>query len=205
MRLLTPPATASDANADSAIQCGYTALQNDMRDGEVSTALYRGPFVPAPTAEDFAYGPYRASDQAMHYNPDTGVFNHAYAAAFQIGRLLALSDATFVQDLIAWRRKFLASMTKTANEQAVEQPFQRALGDAAPAAGSGISALMGTFMATQLHPVRASLPVISPRGQFPRLAAVPGIATPDDIRDIVSEGDDPIVALRNKIRNGGGQ
>lgn len=202
-------ATASDPNADSAIQCGYTALQNDMRDGEVSTALYRGPFVPAPTAEDFTYGPYRASDQAMHYDPDTGVFNHAYAAAYQIGRLLALSDATFVQDLIAWRRKFLSSATRTANEQAVEQPFLRALdgvkGDARPVPGVGIPALMGTFMATQLHPVRASLPVVSPRGQFPRLAAVPGIVPKDEIEGIASGGEDPIVALRNKIMNGGGQ
>ncbi len=197
--------TITNQDADTAIRSGYATLQNDLRDGENTTSLYRGPFVPAPTQEDFSYGPYLISDHAMHYDPDTGVFNHAYVAAWQIGRLLALSDSAFVQHLMQWRRKFLQSVQQQANQNAVEIPFLKALGAASQGPGAGVPAMMRMFMTDHLHPLKDKLPIVSPRGQHPRLSAVPGVASQQDIQEIATGDEDPIVALKNRILNGDAQ
>jgi hypothetical protein len=49
-------------------------------------------------------GPYHSADQARRLDPATGLENLGYAAAFEIGRLMALGDPRFALDLMHWRR-----------------------------------------------------------------------------------------------------
>ena len=91
--------------AGEALDIGYVPLLNNTRSGETTTSWYRGPFTPVPTKAD-GNGPYYYSDHAIRYDPETGLFNLAFAGAWQIGRLLALSDAPFARALFDWRRRW---------------------------------------------------------------------------------------------------
>jgi hypothetical protein len=76
-------------------------LQN--RAGVPEQVLYRGPLVPFPLTRD-ALGPYHCADQARRVAPDAGGEDVSYAAAFEVGRLLAAADSRLGQELMRWRR-----------------------------------------------------------------------------------------------------
>ena len=74
------------------------------RGGTQELALYRGPFVPFVLTRD-PLGPYHSADQARRATPEAGVEDISYAAAFEVGRLLAAADARLAQELMRWRRQ----------------------------------------------------------------------------------------------------
>ena len=87
---------------------GHVQLGHLSREGEPSSAWFRGPLAPAavPRAEPPAPGdpPPMAhhADQLRRVTPD-GQEDLGYAAAFEIGRLLALSQPGVVGALARWR------------------------------------------------------------------------------------------------------
>ena len=87
---------------------GHVQLDHLSRDGEPSPAWFRGPLAPAavPRAEPAAPGdpPPLAhhADQLRRVTPD-GQEDLGYAAAFEIGRLLALSQPGVAGALARWR------------------------------------------------------------------------------------------------------
>ncbi|MEZ4470813.1 MAG: hypothetical protein R3F60_08445 [bacterium] len=83
---------------------GHLALQLTDRAGSTQLAWYRGPLVPWPLTRD-ARGPYHSADQCRRISPETGLEDIAYAAAFEVGRLLAAADARLAQELMRWRRR----------------------------------------------------------------------------------------------------
>ncbi len=87
----------------AALDSGHVPLQHLTRDGEQTIAWYRGPFTPVGVARESG-GPYHSADQARRLDPTTGLENLGYAAAFEIGRLMALGDPRFALDLMHWRR-----------------------------------------------------------------------------------------------------
>jgi hypothetical protein len=205
VRLLQlPKATATDEEpmAKEALEIGYVPLQNEMRVGEKTTSWYRGPLVPAPTKPDLAYGPYRYSDHAIHYDPDYGMFNLGYAAAWQIGRLLALSDGNFARSLFNWRRKYFRARRQSSDRQQVETRVGPALAmtQGAVVPGLGVVGMMRDFMATKVNQIRDDFPRIVPRGQPPSESQVPGILTQDEITDLWEAGLDPVLALKRKLK-----
>lgn len=190
--------TAVSATAEEAIKTGYIPLQNTMRQGEISTSWYRGPLVPAPTKRDFAYGPYHYSDHAIHYDPDTGLFNHAYSAAWQIGRLLALSDAAFSRELFAWRNKYLKSIVQQAKKTGADK--MRIISGATsdePVPADMLSATSQLF--TGLFS-RVEWPHVQLRQDRVLGAHLPGVLTAQEKADILISGSDPLQAIRKKIQ-----
>jgi hypothetical protein len=57
-------------------------------------------------------GPYHSADQARRATPDTGVEDITYAAAFELGRLLAAGDGRLAQELMRWRRGAYATSAR---------------------------------------------------------------------------------------------
>jgi hypothetical protein len=82
---------------------GHVATPLRDRDGASRTTWYRGPLAPFPVTRD-PLGPYHTADQCRRVSPETGMEDLTYAAAFEVGRLLAASDARFAQELMRWRR-----------------------------------------------------------------------------------------------------
>lgn len=82
---------------------GHLPMTLHDRAGVVEHVLYRGPLVPLELGRD-DQGPYHSADQARRVMPETGVEDISYAAAFEVGRLLAMSDGRLAQELMRWRR-----------------------------------------------------------------------------------------------------
>ncbi|MEM8849468.1 MAG: hypothetical protein AAGE03_05465 [Pseudomonadota bacterium] len=198
------PATSApkDAMAKEALSIGYVALQNDLRAGEVTTSFYRGPLVPQPTIQNTDYGPYYVSDHAIHYDPDYGLFSMGYAAAWQIGRLMALSDAAFVRQVIDWRRAYAKAVTDAADATQIVAPVAQALLGTSPrpappdgAAPSLPEALRAAF-SDRLSALVEHLPVIQPRSETMAPRDTAPLA-----RTIAPDADeDPLHALRRRLR-----
>jgi hypothetical protein len=88
---------------------GYTAFNHVMRQGEKTVSWYRGPLVPLnydkPTQ---IQEPVACADELLRYDPDTGLFDVTYAAAWQLGRLLALQNQSFALALNRARKTIRA-------------------------------------------------------------------------------------------------
>ncbi|TMQ04873.1 MAG: hypothetical protein E6J91_42200 [Deltaproteobacteria bacterium] len=82
---------------------GHLAMPLRSRAGSEETVWYRGPLVAVPISRD-TRGPYHSADQARRISLDTGLEDISYAAAFEVGRLLAAADARLAQELMRWRR-----------------------------------------------------------------------------------------------------
>ena len=74
------------------------------RSGASQLAWYRGPLVPFQLTRD-TLGPYHSADQCRRASPETGGEDVSYAAAFEVGRLLAAADPRLAQELMRWRRE----------------------------------------------------------------------------------------------------
>jgi hypothetical protein len=83
---------------------GHLRLPILDRAGETETAWYRGPLVPWQLTRDPS-GPYHSADQCRRAATEAGAEDISYAAAFEVGRQLAASDARLAQELMRWRRE----------------------------------------------------------------------------------------------------
>ena len=87
------------------VETGHVGLPHRTRRGDAVRAWYRGPLVPHPT-KDPASGRLalaHAADQLRIVVPDSRE-DLSLAAAFEIGRLLALSRPGIVGSMMRWRR-----------------------------------------------------------------------------------------------------
>lgn len=97
---------SEEANyAQTRISEGYVPLSFHTMLGENSYAWYRGPLTPVMSPKLPNTEPFSSASAAMIYDPIYGIFDQSYAAAWQIGRLIALSDASFVDQLFKFRQK----------------------------------------------------------------------------------------------------
>jgi hypothetical protein len=204
MPTVTTPAQQA---VKEALDIGFVPLATVLSDGESTVSWYRGPLVPVITKRD-QYGPYQFSDHAIRYDPGNGLFDMSYAVAWQIGRLLALSDPTFSQALYDWR---IGQFRKT-NQAVTRRSFV--------ARSSGTIALPDTadelladdlgraaatrFAASRLAPVLLSLPRISVRERRMPADVFPGVLREDEVAALHEADVEPITWAVNRIFGGGG-
>ncbi|MFB6456393.1 hypothetical protein ACE38W_14065 [Chitinophaga sp. Hz27] len=203
VQLLQMPLSAKtgeiSSDAQKALQMGYVPLQNKMRQGEESTSWYRGPLIPSPTKRDLAYGPYHYSDHAIHYDPETGLFNHAYSTAWQTGRLLALSDAAFSGDLFNWRNVYLLGIINSAR-QLDEHKINAIAGNTRSIKTSeSARTAVGMLLAGGFSKVK--WPQITTRAEAVLQDGLPGVFTQEEKVAILEEDADPLLMLVKKIKS----
>jgi hypothetical protein len=106
LHLQNKPSTGN-AQADelvaSAFHDGYVAMNYHTREGEKSASWYRGPLTPVEL-NYVKLDPFFSAESGIIYDQATGLFDMSYAVAWQIGRLLALSDSEFAVGLMKWRK-----------------------------------------------------------------------------------------------------
>jgi hypothetical protein len=110
LRLPIPsPAIGASTNAEEEvsrrIRDGFVPMQYKLRTGEQTFAWYRGPFAPILTTPLNPPGPFLTADSALIYQRQFGVFDTSLAAAWEMGRALALADRGFGQALFDFRRR----------------------------------------------------------------------------------------------------
>lgn len=105
---LTRPVENTGKEGDEvskAFELGYTALNHHIRQGENTVSWYRGPLVPLFYRKLDVYRYLPCADAALRYNYDTGLLDVTYAAAWQLGRLLALQNPHFAQAMYRCRNQ----------------------------------------------------------------------------------------------------
>jgi hypothetical protein len=85
---------------------GYVPMRHQMRNGAKNISWYRGPFV--PNKVDFQlmssdkYSQYSSSDAALNYDQDTGLLDVSIAAAWELGKIMALNNQEFTKAMVTW-------------------------------------------------------------------------------------------------------
>jgi hypothetical protein len=95
--------TVEDPGHPPVADTGHIQVSLTDRAGAPEQVWYRGPLVQFPLTRDPLT--YHSADQCRHATPDTGAEDVSYAAAFEVGRLLAAADARLGQELMRWRRE----------------------------------------------------------------------------------------------------
>jgi hypothetical protein len=95
--------TVRDDRKPRVLDTGHLPVALQNRDGVTEQVLYRGPLVAAPLSRD-PLGPYHSADQARRVAVEAGAEDVSYAAAFEVGRLLAAGDGRLAQELLRWRQ-----------------------------------------------------------------------------------------------------
>lgn len=115
----TLDAPLAQALVGNALAQGYVALNHEMRHADTSVAWFRGPCAPFPVApEEFVST--GSADAANRYNPQTGLFDVSYGAAWQLGQLLALQNKQYANALFNWKKSVNRAAASSA-EQAILQ------------------------------------------------------------------------------------
>jgi hypothetical protein len=100
-----PGAPPAGRPAPEIVETGHIGLDHRARRGDTMRAWYRGPLVPFPTLRDPVSGTpllAHSADQLRRVVPD-GREDLSLAAAFEIGRLLGLSQLSIVSALLRFR------------------------------------------------------------------------------------------------------
>ena len=109
-------------------QSGYAALTHDFRDGGQTFSWYRGPLIPyllgLVVNDDQSNPVFRTADSLLRYDPASGLFDTSYAAAFELGWLLALQNEGFVISLRTYLHQVKAKgLRLVSRQQLTAGPF----------------------------------------------------------------------------------
>ncbi|MGA1839339.1 MAG: hypothetical protein ACMUIU_01835 [bacterium] len=99
----------------TALDFGYAPLNHSTRQGYKTMSWYRGPFTPHFLPTDPNNAVYSHTDEALRYDPNMGLFDVSYAAAWQLGRLLGIKNQHFARSLYTFITR---RVQKAANELA---------------------------------------------------------------------------------------
>jgi hypothetical protein len=103
------PSNPNDASASTVAQnrlsTGFVAMNYHTLSGEDTYSWYRGALVPAPTQYTAKPSPFLSASGAMIYDKSTGIFDHSLAAAWQLGKILALASQSFATAFLRYRRE----------------------------------------------------------------------------------------------------
>ncbi|MDJ0589438.1 MAG: hypothetical protein QNJ72_05480 [Pleurocapsa sp. MO_226.B13] len=99
---------------------GYIPLPHYLRQGGKTFSWYHSPLIPGQNQTDLKLSQLsvRSADQLISYNSNTGLFDISYAAAWQLGQLLALQDKQFATSLFNWKRNKAQKIAQN-NQQAL--------------------------------------------------------------------------------------
>ena len=136
------PSTTVEETAftHKAIENGYVPMRYQTRLGEETFSWFRGPFSPIPVnnfvseaseqpegqkieADDLKV--FGTASSAMIYDKEHGLFDVSYGVAWETGRLMALSDKHFGQELLNWQRSGHAVMNRILERKKQKEVMQQ--------------------------------------------------------------------------------
>lgn len=172
----TEPSTPEGQYARARLHRGYTAVAYRTLAGEDTYAWYRGPFTPLTTPAlppQASQGPHTTADHALIYDHKHGLFDVSYAAAWTLGRTIALADPDFSAEVVQARREVanraatllaLSSDPTRAHIDPDAPPGTTAWGElAAPGFGRGMAQALKAPRVQGPPPQRAQAARMTPR------------------------------------------
>ncbi|MEM7572193.1 MAG: hypothetical protein AAF433_04815 [Bacteroidota bacterium] len=96
---------ASNA-ANAQLQLGFVPLPHSFRRGGKSISWYRSPLLSGPASKQIPSDlfPVHCADELLRYQSDQAMFDTSYAAAWELGRLMALKSKRVSVALYNWKR-----------------------------------------------------------------------------------------------------
>lgn len=92
------PVPSDNEYVNKVIERGYAPLDYRPLESSPAFAWYRGPLAPL-VQQPMTQPAFKRADSALVFDKDTGVMNVSYAAAWELGRLLALGSPAFIKGL----------------------------------------------------------------------------------------------------------
>jgi hypothetical protein len=117
------PYNGSNTLVTNALKMGYAPLNQVLRTGEQTVSWYRGPLVPYLVANERVEVPVSGPDKATIFDPTTGMMDTSYAAAWTLGRLIALQDAGFSTALYNWKQGLTQSVVLAIEKALLQEKF----------------------------------------------------------------------------------
>jgi len=119
--------TDSDATTlvQNALLMGYVPFNHHLRHGGETVSWYRGPLAPYPIETTITV-PISGPDAANAYNPQTGLFDVSYGAAWQLGQLLALQNSGLANSLYQWKQSIQQQQAVATEQLLLEDLLQAA-------------------------------------------------------------------------------
>lgn len=111
----------SDASkANAYLAQGYVPFRHYLRQGGNTFSWYHSPLLPGKNTTNLGLSQFavRCADQLIAYDENNGLFDISYAAAWQLGQLLALQDKKLAINLFNWKRANAQKLAKD-NQQAL--------------------------------------------------------------------------------------
>ncbi len=103
-----------DGTINPYLNKGYVPLKHHLRNFQTTVSWYHSPLLPGKNQQPFSFKfPVRVADQLLVYDREIGMFDSSYAAAWQLGRLLALQDKSLSVNLFNWKRQYLQQQMTT--------------------------------------------------------------------------------------------
>ncbi|MEQ1955427.1 hypothetical protein [Mesorhizobium sp. CN2-181] len=107
----------------NALAMGYVPMNHALRDGGNTVSWYRGPLAPTTTVWGEIKLPVSSPDQMTVFDPTTGLLDSSLAAAWTIGRLVALQDKTFSASLYTWKKGLTRQVVDAAEQEIIGDIF----------------------------------------------------------------------------------
>ncbi|WP_431887885.1 hypothetical protein [Nocardiopsis alba] len=211
--------TEAERTAREYLANGYTPLAQRMESGEAGYAFYRGPLsaVPARPLPDELPPRFDSGNSALIYLAEYGIFDATYAAAFTLGRTLALADADFRRDLLAYRSsgrsaaRRLAALPDTSGLSVADTTALLRAGGARRSFDRLLTANGGREMAAALHgagpALRAGRRRVRTRSAAPvrvrtadLRASITGGRTRAALTSVLADELEPVTAWLNRLR-----
>ncbi|HEX3685586.1 MAG TPA: hypothetical protein VHU83_23835 [Bryobacteraceae bacterium] len=126
LKLPVPPEANLPAPAAARLAQGFVPVTFVSGSGEETFAWYRGPFTaevpqPAPAVGNppVPISQATSAEELIVYLAEQGLFDLSYAAAWNIGRGLALADANFAQEINGFRTSAQSALTAAGQRAAM--------------------------------------------------------------------------------------
>lgn len=122
---LPPVETPNAAAAENYLSQGYLPLNHGLRQGGKTVSWYHGPFSPGKNPAKLEEA-VLAADALVRYDSSNGLFDTSYAAAWELGRLLTLSNQSLAVEIYNWKRARSHALQKL-EDRVLHLPFRRRL------------------------------------------------------------------------------
>ena len=116
---------AAKTVAQTVLGQGKIPLRHHFRNGQSSVSWYRGPLAPVAYSQKAITDhplkgqefPHHSADGLLQYDNKVGMFDVSYAAAWELGRLLALNSKAFSIALYHWKRAHAQTLRQVEQQE----------------------------------------------------------------------------------------
>lgn len=119
--------TTGQTDAQKYLSRGFVPVPHKLRQTSTTYSWYHGPLVPYAKGTQFALDADlpKFADGLVEYDTTLGMFDSSYAAAFELGRALALEDKSFCTALYQWKLRENEKLKKAEQQQGTAKLIAR--------------------------------------------------------------------------------